>query len=231
MGVPQGSILGSLLFLLYVNDFPQHVQNENCNIFADDTIIYSFGSNVHEVMIHLQGALHSAILWYNSNRHGINADKSAVMLVGKNSKVQNHVNVTINNAPVEQMNSMKYLGIHLDDNLSWDVQYDKLCRNIAGKINVLRRIRSFTKPGTLKLLYEKPCSLYLITHVLFGPIQSREIYRNYKELEIMQRESCREILIMWILGVWISYMPLNGLPFKRGVIISLHCSCTNRSMD
>ena len=155
MGVPQGSILGPLLFLLYVNDFPQHVQNENCYIFADDTIIYSFGSNVHEVMTHLQGALDSAIPWYTGNRLGINADKSAVMLVGKNSKVQNHVNVTINNVPVKQVNSMKYLGIHLDDNLSWDVQCDKLCRNVAGKISVLRRIRSFTKPGTLKLLYEK----------------------------------------------------------------------------
>ena len=153
------------------------------------------------------------------------------MLVGKNSKVQNHVNVTINNVPKEQVNSMKYLGIHHDDNLSWDVQRDKLCRNIACKINVLRRIRSFTKPRTLKLLNKKTCNLYLITHVPFGPIQSREIYRNYKELKIMQRESCREILTMWILGVWISYMPLNGLLFKRGVIISLHCSCTNRSMD
>ena len=108
MGVPQGSILGPLLFLLYGNDFPQHVQNENCNIFADDTIIYSFGSNVHEVMTHLQGALDSAIPWYTSNRLGINADKSAVMLVGKRSKLQNHVNVTINSVPVEQVNSMKF---------------------------------------------------------------------------------------------------------------------------
>ena len=159
VGVPQGSILGPLLFLLYVNDFPQHVQNENCNIFTDDTIIYSFGSNAHELMTHLQGAIDSAIPWYTSNRLGIIADKSVVMLVGKNSKVQNHVNVTINNVSVEQVNSMKYLGIHLDDNHSWDVQCDKLCRNIAGKISVLRRIRSFTKPGTLELLFEKPCSL------------------------------------------------------------------------
>ena len=185
MGVPQGSILGPLLFLLYVNDFPQHVQNENCNIFADDTIIYSFGSNVHEVMTHLQGALDSAIPWYTSNRLGINADKSAVMLVGKNSKVQNHVNVTINNVPVEQVNSMKYLGIHLDDNLSWDVQYDKLYRNIAGKISVLRRIRSFTKPGTLKLLYEKavqPVFDYACTvwsNTKQGNIQKLQRAQNY----------------------------------------------------
>ena len=185
MGVPQGSILGPLLFLLYVNDFPQHVQNENCNIFADDTIIYSFGSNVHEVMTHLQGALDSAIPWYTSNRLGINADKSAMMLVGKNSKVQNHVNVTINNVPVEQVNSMKYLGIHLDDNLSWDVQCDKLYRNIAGKISVLRRIRSFTKPGTLKSLYEKtvqPVFDYACTvwsNTKQGNIQKLQRAQNY----------------------------------------------------
>ena len=71
---------------------------------------------------------------------------------------------------------------------------------------------------------KKQCSLFLITHVLFGPILSKVIYRYYKSLKIMQRESGREILIMGILGVWISYMALNALPFKRGMIISLHCS-------
>ena len=87
MGVPQGSILGPLLFLLYVKEISHNMSKMKITIFfADDTIIYSFGSNVYEVMTHLQGALDSAIPWYISNRLGINADKSAVMLVGKNSK-------------------------------------------------------------------------------------------------------------------------------------------------
>ena len=78
-----------------------------------------------------------------------------MMLIGKNSQIQNHVNVTINDIPVEQGNSIKYLGLHFDDNLSREVQCNKLCRNIADKISVLRRIRSFTKVGALKLLCEK----------------------------------------------------------------------------
>ena len=110
-------------------------------IFVDDTIIYSFGPNVHIAMTHLQGALGFAIPCYTSNHLGINAEKSAMKLVGQKSKVQNHVNLTINNVPVEQVNSNNYLGIHLNDYLSWDGPWDKLCRNIAGKISVLRSIR------------------------------------------------------------------------------------------
>ena len=150
---------------------------------------------------------------------------------GKNSHVQNHVNVTINDVPVEQVNSMKYFGIHLDDNLSWDVQCDKPCRNIAGKISVLRRIRSFIQPEALKSFYEKtvqPVFDYTCTvwsNIKQGDIQILQITQNYAA------RMGREILIMGILGVWISYMALNALPFKRGMIISLHCSCTNQSMD
>ena len=49
IGIPQGSVLGPFLFLLYVNDFPEYAQNQTCIIFANDTIIYSFGSNVEEL--------------------------------------------------------------------------------------------------------------------------------------------------------------------------------------
>ena len=88
----------------------QIISHNMSKIFADDTIIYSFGYNVHKVMTHLQGAFDSAIPCFTSNRLGRNADKSAVMLVGKNSKVQNHVNVTTNNVSVEQVNSINIWG-------------------------------------------------------------------------------------------------------------------------
>ena len=87
VGVPQGSILGPLLFLLYVNDLPQYVQNQNCNIFADDTIIYSVGSNAEDISNKLQGTLDTIMPWYMSNRLSINANKSAVMLIGKPSQI------------------------------------------------------------------------------------------------------------------------------------------------
>ena len=64
IGVPQGSVLGTLLFLLYVNDLARYLQNTNCNIFADDSTIYSFGSNVEELSCKIQGTHDSIMLWY-----------------------------------------------------------------------------------------------------------------------------------------------------------------------
>ena len=77
------------------------------------------------------------------------------MLIGKPSQIQDDVDIKINDIRIEQVQSMKYLGIYIDNRLSWDVQCDKLCANVAGKISVLRRIRPFCRPNTLKLLYEK----------------------------------------------------------------------------
>ena len=156
IGVPQGSILGHILFLLCVNDFAQYIDNQNCNIFADDAMIYSFGIDIPETESKLQCALNTLTPWYSANRLSISAQKSAVMLIGKESQVKHsNLAVSINGDLLEQVCSTKYLGVTVDNTLSWDSQCDNLCCKLAGKIAVLRRIRSFVKTETLKLLYEK----------------------------------------------------------------------------
>ena len=156
IGVPQGSILGPILFLLYVNDFAQYIENQNCNIFADDAMIYSFGRDIPEIESKLQYALNSLTPGHSANRLSISAQKSAVMLIGKQSQVKHsHSAVSIHDDLLEQVCSTKYLGVTVDSTLSWDSQYDHLCCKLAGKIAVLRMIRSFVKTETLKLLYEK----------------------------------------------------------------------------
>ena len=155
-GVPQGSILCPIIFLLYVDELPQYTGNQNCNIFADDAMIYSFGNDIIETQANLQSALNSLAPWYKANRRNINTNKSAVMLVGKYSQVNDaSISININDVPLEQVNATKCLGVLVDGSMSWRNQCDNLCSRIAGKITVLRRLRSFVKSNTLKLLYEK----------------------------------------------------------------------------
>ena len=135
IGVPQGSVLGPILFLLYVNDLPQHIKNELCNMFADDTIIYSSGQSISDIQSKLQLAIvDSVIPWYESNRLAVDVEKSNVMLIGKKTHIRdNNLNIYINNILVNKTNSTKYLGLFIDSTLSWGMQCDNLCRRISGK--------------------------------------------------------------------------------------------------
>ena len=104
-GVPQGSILDPILFLLYVNEFTQYIGNQNCNIFADDAMIYSFGNGIIENEANLQNALDSLSPWYTSNMLNISTIKSYVMLVGKHSQVHDaSISINTNDVPLEQVN-------------------------------------------------------------------------------------------------------------------------------
>ena len=95
------------------------------------------------------------------------------------------LSITLGDHPLKQERSIKYLGVYLDQNLSWNEQCDKLCVYIVGKLSVLCKMRSFVKSDPLKLLLEKPYSLCMIMSVQFGDIPTREMYMNCKEHKIM----------------------------------------------
>ena len=119
-------------------------------------MIYSVGRDIPEIESKLQCALNTLTPWYSANRLSISAQKSTVMLIGKQSQVKHsNLAVSIDGDLLEQVCSTKYLGVTVDSTLSWDSQRDNLCCRLAGKIAVLHRIRSFVKTDTLKLLYEK----------------------------------------------------------------------------
>ena len=124
------------------------------------------------------------------------------MLIGRPSQVRDDIDIKINDVRIEQVQSMKYLGIYIDNKLSWDVQCDKLCSNVAGKISVLRRI-----------------SLHLIMPALCGATQNKATSQNYNGLKTTLLELLLETLIMSISEVLIYYMSSTGHQLKRDVII------------
>lgn len=140
-GVPQGSTLGPLLFLIYINDIIQHVPCSTL-LFADDTVIYSSGNSPNLAAAKLQKGLDMLSLWTRHSRLTVNAGKSKVMLILP-KKCNNVVlpSLMLDEQRLEYVSSYKYLGICLDNSLSFKQHVKLIIRNVSHKIYILAKIR------------------------------------------------------------------------------------------
>jgi hypothetical protein len=142
MGIPQGSVLGPLLFLLFSNDLPNNVDLGSCNMFADDTLIYISGKSHLDVQTKLQRCIDQAVEWYDSNRLVINAKKSNSMVINCRRNTENSsFSISIHDCEIEKVNEATYLGMKIDNKLQWTSHVNKLCRGLGVKIAELKHLR------------------------------------------------------------------------------------------
>ena len=164
IGIPQGGVLGPVLFLLFINDIIQSVNTGTCNIFADDVAIYCNGSDTNEVESKLQSCINEIDEWYTNNRLKINADKTNVILVSSRAKqVRKELNVNLKGTKLKQVDSVRYLGLTIDSKLTWDNHVKHLCKNLSYKVASLRRLSNTLNTTLLNTLYKstiQPCIDY-----------------------------------------------------------------------
>ena len=121
--VPQGAILGPLLFLLYINDLPNCLQLSQPRMFADDTSITFVGSDVDEMNNCINLDLERVRVWLATNKLTFNMTKTEFLLIGSKQRLLNSTanpTVTINQFPIKQVSTVKSLGVHIDENLTWE---------------------------------------------------------------------------------------------------------------
>lgn len=156
-GIPQGTILGPLLFLLYINDLPNCLSNSQPRMYADDTSLTYADSNPNSIQVSLNKDLDNISKWLSANKLTLNMTKTEFMLIGSRQKLNSLVAtpvLEINGDRIKQVTSTKSLGINIDNNLSWNEHINKLAKKIASGIGALKRIRPFVPSATLHLVFK-----------------------------------------------------------------------------
>ena len=162
-GVPQGSILGPILFLLYINDIQNCSRIVSIILFADDiNICYSHTclKKLNEIM---QTEINKISDWLNTNILSLNTTKTKFMLFRSSKRKQRHnITISINNEKIKQVKSTTFPGVVTDECLTWKDHIDLISKKIMKASSIISRIHHFTNLNALKLIYYALVYPYLI---------------------------------------------------------------------
>ena len=150
IGVPQGSILGPLLFVLYINDLPSVVSHSILDLYADDAELHFSHSDLSVVQTQLQLDLNAIVKWINSSRLCLNGVKSNVLLIGSQQRLSGKI--SIGSTVLNQVKSVQYLGVLIDSILSWSLHITSVASRVRSKISSMLRFGTLP-PVVLCLLY------------------------------------------------------------------------------
>ena len=182
IGVPEGSVLGPLLFLIYINDINRHVYLGSCNLYADDTLVYCTGKNTTELRSNMQKCVVDICEWYEQNKLIINRSKSNIMLVSTKQKLsrldETDLDVYIGDHKLLQCNEISYLGIKIDCTLAWDTQTDIVCTKLVFIVSRRSRLKAVLPTYLLMSIYTnviQPTIDYAIS--IWGCTSKQNIYK------------------------------------------------------
>ena len=152
-GVPQGSILGPILFLLYINDISRCSNVLNFLLYADDTNLFVKGDNVRDLETIVNTELNFFSEWVKSNKLILNLEKTHFMISHTIMSQPPHLNIKIANTSIKQVNNIKFLGVVIDSSLKWKVHIETIKSKLSGITGLLYNIRDYMDHETLKLIY------------------------------------------------------------------------------
>ena len=189
-GAPQGSCLGPLLFLLFTNDLYLNIEHSSAILFADDTTLYKSHRNIRYLKWCIEQDLKNISDWFRANKLTLNLEKTEYMFFGSRP-MKIEPTLEIDNITLRPVESVKFLGLWLDQNLNWDTHVNKLIAKIKRNIHLLRTPKNLFNKKTLKLIYHA----HIQSHINYGLILWGSMTRQNNLLRVQSvQNKCVEII-------------------------------------
>lgn len=153
-GVPQGSILGPLLFLLYINDIVHISSTAELILYADDTNIFFSGSDLAPLQTLTNAWLEKLSVWLEANQLSLNTNKTKfVVFRPKNKGVSHQISITFRGTTIEQVPSHQFLGVTFNENLNWSAHINRIRTDVSRSIGVIYKLKQLLPTWLKKQLY------------------------------------------------------------------------------
>ena len=193
-GVPQGSILGPLLFLVYINELPAVIEHSEVSLYADDTVLYCFSKEPHQLESKLNADLYNVAMWLKANKLTLNLTKTKSMLIGSNRKLVNisPMSLFIFDCKLDSVSTFRYLGIKLASDFTWSDHVEHVISKVNQRLGLLRRIKHLL-PFTARLLFYNSLVLPIFDYadLVWGDKNNVELMND---LQVLQNKAAKIIL-------------------------------------